>query len=88
MAFVQLEVTYQNRKHSSFGLAEKGDYQLDGFIEAVDLVHICGISLSLTDLSAQTAIALAKKADEQGKKVCFDFNFRPSLNQEKDKKRC
>ena len=79
------EVTYQNRKHSSFGLAEKRDYQLDGFIEAVDLVHICGISLSLTDLSAQTAIALAKKADEQGKKVCFDFNFRPSLNQEKDK---
>ncbi|MFQ9322226.1 MAG: sugar kinase [Enterococcus durans] len=80
------EVTYQNRKHSSFGLAEKRDYQLDGFIEAVDLLHICGISLSLTDLSAQTAIALAKKADEQGKKVCFDFNFRPSLNQEKDKK--
>ncbi len=80
------EVTYQNRKHSSFGLSKKEDYQLDEFIETVDLVHICGISLSLTDHSAQTAIDLAKKVKKQGKKVCFDFNFRPSLNLEKEKR--
>ncbi|WP_165002862.1 MULTISPECIES: sugar kinase [unclassified Enterococcus] len=80
------EITYQNRKNSSFGLSSFADYQVNGFIDAVDLVHICGISLCLTDNTANTALLLAKTAHEQGKKVCFDFNFRPSLNQEKGKK--
>ncbi|OQO71123.1 carbohydrate kinase [Enterococcus villorum] len=80
------EVTYQNRKHSSFGLSKEEDYAIQEFIDTVDLVHICGISLSLSDQCAQTAIALAKRAHTCGKKVCFDFNFRPTLNQEKDKK--
>lgn len=80
------EVTYQNRKHSSFGLSQENDYELQAFIETVDLVHICGISLSLSDQCAETAISLAKKAHAQGKKVCFDFNFRPTLNQEQDQR--
>ncbi|EPI01553.1 kinase, PfkB family [Enterococcus faecalis 13-SD-W-01] len=79
-------VTYQNRHNSSFGLSQKTEYAVPEFIDAVDLVHICGISLSLTEATAETAIYLAKKAHEQGKTVCFDFNFRPSLNQEEGKK--
>ncbi|MGM0257481.1 2-dehydro-3-deoxygluconokinase [Enterococcus sp. AZ093] len=81
------EITYQNRKNSSFGLATVADYAIEDFIETVDLVHICGISLSLNEHSAEVALAVAKTAHRKGKKVCFDFNFRPSLNQEPDKKR-
>lgn len=80
------EVTYQNRLNGSFCLAKKDSYALDSFIEEVDLIHICGINLSLTDNTVETALTLAKKAHEKGKKVCFDFNFRPSLNQEPGKK--
>ncbi|MGM9903898.1 hypothetical protein A5844_001856 [Enterococcus sp. 10A9_DIV0425] len=80
------EITYQNRKYSSFGLSNIEDYQLEEFVATVDLVHICGISLSLTDHCAEVAIAVAKKAYHQGKKVCFDFNFRPSLNREPRKR--
>ncbi|MGX7162962.1 sugar kinase [Enterococcus massiliensis] len=80
------QVTYQNRISSSFGLSKAADYDFSSFVEAVDLVHICGISLSLTEETAEAAIQLAKTAHEKGKKVCFDFNFRPSLNQESGKK--
>ena len=50
------------------------------------MIHICGISLSLSDETAETAIQLAEQAHKAGKKVCFDFNYRPSLNQEDGKK--
>lgn len=80
------QVTYQNRHGSSFGLSKVSDYPLDKFLDAVDMVHICGISLSLTEETWKTAYTLAQKAFEQKKKVCFDFNFRPSLNTEKGKR--
>ncbi len=79
-------VTYQNRKNSSFGLCSIIDYNVDEFIEQIDLIHICGISLSLTNKTAEAAIEIAKKAFKKNKKVCFDFNFRPNLNQEPEKK--
>ncbi|MGC6767378.1 sugar kinase [Enterococcus sp. LJL51] len=75
------QVTYQNRHSSSFGVSGAADYDFDSFLEATDLVHICGISLSLTDQTRAAAFALAEKAHSQGKKICFDFNFRPSLNE-------
>lgn len=80
------QVTYQNRVNSSFGLSKAADYDFAAFASATDLIHICGISLSLTEKTAEAALQLAKTAHEQGKKVCFDFNFRPSLNQEEGKK--
>ena len=75
-------VTYQNRHHSSFGVSGPEEYAIDGFLETVDLIHICGISLSLTERTWQTALALAKQAHVKQIRVCFDFNFRPSLNEE------
>lgn len=75
-------VTYQNRHHSSFGVSGPEEYAIDGFLETVDLIHICGISLSLTEKTWQTALALAKQAHAKQIRVCFDFNFRPSLNEE------
>lgn len=80
------QVTYQNRTNSSFGLSQSIDYEITSFLKQVDVIHICGISLSLTDKTAETAVELAKRAYENNKKVCFDFNFRPSLNQEPKKK--
>jgi 2-dehydro-3-deoxygluconokinase len=79
-------VTYQNRHNSSFGISTVTNYLIKEFLETVDLIHICGISLSLTDATWETAHALAQQAKQLGKKVCFDFNFRPSLNTEAGKK--
>ncbi len=74
------QVTYQNRRNSAFSLAAATDYDLSAFVSEMDLIHICGISLSLTEKTAATAQALAETAAAAGKLVCFDFNFRPSLN--------
>ncbi|KAF1299489.1 carbohydrate kinase [Enterococcus sp. JM4C] len=79
------QVTYQNRHSSSFGQSDETGYDFSQLLETVDMVHICGISLSLTDETRRAAQALAKQAHQQGVKVCFDFNFRPSLNTEENK---
>lgn len=79
------QVTYQNRHSSSFGVSDETEYDFTELLETVDLVHICGISLSLTDETRRAAQSLAKQASEMGIKVCFDFNFRPSLNTEENK---
>ena len=79
------QVTYQNRHHSSFGVSNHEAYDFDKVVAENDLIQICGISLSLTDDTRDAAHALAKKAAAAGKKVCFDFNFRPSLNTEPNK---
>lgn len=75
------QVTYQNRRNSSFGVSGASDYDFDAFLMETDLVHICGIALSLTEATREAAFVLAEKAHALGKKVCFDFNFRPSLNE-------
>ncbi len=77
-------VTYQNRLNSSFCSSAKETYDFASAVKAADIVHICGIALSLTKETRESAIALAKIAKEQGKLICFDFNYRPSLNQENE----
>ncbi|HIB3589007.1 sugar kinase [Enterococcus faecalis] len=74
------QVTYQNRHQSAFGISEAKDYDFEAFLAEVDMVHICGISLSLTEKTRDAALILAQKAHACQKKVCFDFNYRPSLN--------
>lgn len=78
-------VTYQNRHHSSFGVSDHTAYNFEKVVAENDLIHICGISLSLTDATRDAAHTLAQEAAKAGKKVCFDFNFRPSLNTEPNK---
>lgn len=80
------QVTYQNRLQSSFGKSGSGTYNFDEAVASADMIHICGIALSLTDETRESAFALAEKTVQAGKKLCFDFNFRPSLNTEADKK--
>lgn len=74
------EVTYLERMSSAFGKSIPADYQIDTVINEFDIVHICGITLSLGEGTREAAIELAKKAHQAGKVVCFDFNYRPSLN--------
>lgn len=78
------EVTYLDRIHSSFGVSQWSEAELDQALADYDLVHICGISLILTEQTRQAAFRLAEQAKKLGKLVCFDFNYRPSLNTEHD----
>lgn len=78
------EVTYLERHHSSFGLSSWEELELDNAISDSSIVHICGISLILTDATRQAALRLARQAQSLGKHVCFDFNYRPSLARDQD----
>lgn len=77
-------VTYQDRLSSAFCRTNYQQYQFEKVIKSIDIVHICGISLSLTKESRNSAIELARLAHQSGKKVCFDFNYRIELNKNND----
>lgn len=72
------EVTYLNRKDSSFGLSQLSDYNFD-CLNDMDALHICGISLALNEHLRKIALTFAKEAKKRNVKVIFDCNFRPSL---------
>ncbi|MDR0921245.1 MAG: sugar kinase [Lactobacillales bacterium] len=74
------EVTYLNRLNSAFGQSSVDQYAISSFVAAVDYLHICGISISLTENTRKSALEMAKEAHRQEKKICFDFNYRASLN--------
>lgn len=78
------EVTYLDRIHSSFGISQWTDLEIEEALSSHDLVHICGISLILTEQTRHVAFYLAEQAKKLGKLVCFDFNYRPSLNAHHD----
>ena len=75
------QVTYQNRVNSSFCEAGKGNHDFESVVNGADLVHICGINLSLTAATRESAFSLAELAHAKGKKLVFDFNYRVSLNE-------
>lgn len=77
------EVTYLNRLNSSFCESKLQDYDINKCLEGIDVVHICGIAMQLTDSVKEIALELSKKSYEKGIKVFFDFNFRQSLNPKK-----
>lgn len=72
-------VTYTNRLESSFNTAHVSDYDLDLIAKKADIIHFCGITLSMTDDVRESMKVLAKKVKEKGGLVCFDCNYRPSL---------
>ncbi|MCL1936151.1 MAG: sugar kinase [Defluviitaleaceae bacterium] len=77
-------VTYQNRLNSSFCESNLEYYNLDEIVKWADIVHICGITLSLTSNVRKIATTLANFTKKKGKTICFDFNFRPKLNENFD----
>lgn len=74
------EVTYLNRTESAFNQHLLSDEQMDAALKDVDMLHICGIALSTSEQSRKNALRLAEKAASRHISVCFDFNFRSSLN--------
>ncbi|WP_125762427.1 sugar kinase [Companilactobacillus hulinensis] len=75
-------VTYQDRLSSSFCITDANAYDFESELADADYIHICGIALSLTEKTRDAALKLAKLAHEKGVKVCFDFNYRMSLNED------
>ncbi|KMY48419.1 sugar kinase [Peribacillus loiseleuriae] len=72
-------VTYTNRLETSFNTASLSDYDLESIAELADIVHFCGIALSMGSNVRESMKVLAKKVKEKGGIVCFDCNYRPSL---------
>lgn len=72
-------VTYTNRMESSFNTAFPADYDLDSIADDADVLHLCGISLAMTDQVRESMKTLAEKVKAKGGLVCFDCNYRPSL---------
>lgn len=73
------EVTYLDRRHSAFGQSQWQESEIIAAVSSTDIIHICGISLALTEQTKQAVFMLAMEGKRQGKKICFDFNFRPSI---------
>ena len=72
------QVTYLNRKDSSFGHSQFSDYDFS-CLDGQDALHICGISLAMNKNVREVAFAIVQEAKKRGIKVIFDCNFRPSL---------
>ena len=77
------EVTYLNRSASSFAQSHKSELDLEKNIMEADMIHICGIALTVSESVRETTRYIVKKAHEWNKIVCFDFNYRPSINSDK-----
>ncbi|MCD8899714.1 sugar kinase [Staphylococcus gallinarum] len=72
-------VTYTNRQHSSFNTTDISKYDLIQSLKDVDILHICGITLAMNQLTRDNIMKLVKAAKEQNIKIVFDCNFRASL---------
>lgn len=72
-------VTYSNRLESSFNTAPEGTYDFEEMAKKVDVVHFCGITLSMNDSVRFHMRSFAKAVKENGGMVVFDCNYRPSL---------
>lgn len=79
------QVTYLNRKDSSFGHSQYTDYDFS-CLDHHDALHICGITLAMNENVREIAFALAKEAKQRGLTVIFDCNFRTSLWSQEDRK--
>ena len=77
-------VTYLNRSTSSFCQNELPNKLVEEAVLAHDMIHICGIALSTSKVSRKLILEVVETAHLNQKKIVFDFNFRPSLNEEID----
>lgn len=72
-------VTYTNRLESSFNTAPEEAYDFEQIASGLEAVHFCGITLAMNDSVRAQMKAFAKQVKQQGGKVIFDCNYRPSL---------
>ncbi|MGX7031587.1 sugar kinase [Vagococcus zengguangii] len=79
------EVTYLDRSQSAFNQVVLTDDVINQALVGIEMVHICGIALSTSIISRQNALRVARLAAAKKIPLCFDFNFRASLNTETDR---
>ncbi|MGG4106486.1 sugar kinase [Paenibacillus lautus] len=72
-------VTYTDRLGSSFNTAEDTMYDFGAIAEKIDMVHFCGITLSMNDTVRGQMKTLAREVKKNGGTVVFDCNYRPTL---------
>lgn len=80
------QVTYLNRDASSFCQEEIPHSLIESAIDAHDIIHVCGIALSTSTVSRKLILDAVDLAYTKNKKIMFDFNYRPSLNEGVDYK--
>lgn len=71
-------VTYSNRQESSFNTAAEGTYDFNNIAKHIDVVHFCGITLSMNYTVRQHMKSFAKAVKVNGGTVVFDCNYRPA----------
>ncbi|GAB6927461.1 sugar kinase [Paenibacillus sp. JCM 10914] len=72
-------VTYTDRLGSSFNTAQDELYDFSAVARVIDIIHFCGITLSMNDGVRAQMKALAREVKAAGGTVVFDCNYRPSL---------
>ncbi|RXZ80660.1 sugar kinase [Paenibacillaceae bacterium] len=72
-------VTYTDRLGSSFNTADLGSYRTAELAKAIDVLHLCGITLAMSDTVRHQMKELARAVKAEGGKIVFDCNYRPSL---------
>lgn len=73
------KVTYSNRTESSFCTSEINDFDLDEIFSEAKIIHLCGITLAISDETRKLILHIAQAAKERGVTVVFDCNYRPKL---------
>ncbi len=78
------EVTYLNRSQSAFNTTVLSEEEIAEALNDAHLLHLCGIALSTSKTSLDNVLRLVEYASQKDIPICFDFNYRPSLNQDMD----
>ncbi|MFD2130380.1 sugar kinase [Pseudogracilibacillus auburnensis] len=73
------QVTYSNRKESSFCTSAMTDYNLETVFKDTKVIHFCGITLAISEQIRSIALQIAKRAKQLGITIIFDCNYRPKL---------
>lgn len=68
-----------DRKYSTISLMESLEWDLDKLFEDVDIFHITGVTLALSEKWHQLGVDLVKAAKERNIKISFDMNYRQTM---------
>lgn len=72
-------IVIYNRKWSSAAQMKPGDFNFKEILKDGSILHVSGITLSISKKARDTAIEAMRVAKEMGLKISFDFNYRKKL---------
>lgn len=68
-----------DRKYSSFSKLEVNELEWESIFKDVDLFHVSGVAMAISNELRQIVKLAIEKAKELGVKISFDFNYRAGL---------